>query len=40
MTFEIGKSAMAQQVKNPVVIHKDVGMIPDLTQWFKDPALP
>ena len=31
---------MAQQVKNPISIHKDVGLIPDLTQGVKDLALP
>ena len=30
---------MAQGVKNPTTIHKDVGSIPGL-QWIKDPAWP
>ena len=31
---------MAQQVKNPVSIHEDVGSIPGLIQCVKDLALP
>ena len=31
---------MAQQVKNPNNIHEDVCLIPGLTQWVKDLALP
>ena len=33
-------STVAQQVKNPTSIHEDVGLIPGLGQWVKDPELP
>ena len=31
---------VAQQVKNPTSIHEDSGLIPGLSKWVKDPALP
>ena len=31
---------VAQRVKNPTSIHKDVDSIPGLTPWVKDLALP
>ena len=34
-----GIPIVAQQVKNPVNICEDVGSIPGLAQWVKEPAL-
>ena len=31
---------MAQWVSNPTSIYEDAGLIPDLTQWVRDLALP
>ena len=31
---------MDQWVKNSASVHEDVGLIPGISQWVKDPALP
>ena len=30
---------MPQQAKNLTSVHEDAGLIPDLSQWAKDPVL-
>ena len=40
LNFKSWVRIVAQQVKNPTSIHEDTGLIPGLTQWVKDLALP
>ena len=38
--LEKGSSHCGSVVTNPTSIHEDIGLIPGLTQWVKDPLLP
>ena len=39
-TFKVGVPVVAQWLTSPTRNHKDVGLIPGLSQWGKNPALP
>ena len=36
MQVKEGIPIVAQWVRNPTSIHEDVGLIPGLSQWFKE----
>ena len=39
-TNEGSSLVVAQQVMNPTSVHEVAGLIPELAQWIKNPALP
>ena len=38
--LEFWSSRCGLAVTNPTGIHEDMGLVPGLPQWVKDPALP
>ena len=39
-SYNFGVPVVAQWLTNMTSIHEDLGSIPDLAQWVKDPVLP
>ena len=37
--YNEGVPFVAQQLRNPTSIHEDMGLIPGLALWVKDPVL-
>ena len=38
--YTVGIPIVAQRSTNPTSIHEDMGLIPGLARWVKDPAFP